>query len=123
MIGKKDEKIDKEKEEYFLAKLKYDDNAVKIEEEEERELDRINARLRQYDGVDRKYEETLKQKEILLIKDGKETGINLKNEFLKRDEFNNLCVIPPSSIGGGWITSFLFRLDGWIKKVEPLRYT
>lgn len=86
LIGKKDEKLDKEREEYFLAKLKYDDNAVKIEEQE-RELDRINARLRQYDGVDRKYEETLKQKEILLIKDGKETGINLKNEFLKRDEF------------------------------------
>lgn len=27
------------------------------------------------------------------------------------EQFNILCGIPPSSIGGGWITSFLFGLN------------
>ena len=38
------------------------------------------------------------------------------NEYINDDDrvkqdFNILCGIPPSSIGGGWITSFLFRLN------------
>lgn len=86
LIGRKEERLDKEKEEYFRAKLKYDENITQIEELE-RQLKIIIGRLRGYKGVNQKYEELLKEKEKMLIREGGELGSKLKNEFFKIDEF------------------------------------
>ena len=85
LIGKKEEKLDKEKKEYLIAKLKYDKYMKQINELEN-ELAHTNKLLIDYKEVDKKYDELLKQKEELLIKEGSKSGHQFKNELLNMDE-------------------------------------
>lgn len=118
LVGKKEEKLDKEKEEYFIAKLKYDENLKKIEELE-RDLERLTGRLREYRGIDREYEGLLKQKEELLIREDGELGIRLKNELSKIHELKiDIKEIKEAKAAG---ENVLDSLSQVIKKLESAK--
>lgn len=85
LIGKKEEKLDKEKEEYLIAKLKYEDFTSKINELE-KELDYINSKLIDNDKLNHRYEALIKEKEELIIKEGGMQGIRLKDKLANIDE-------------------------------------
>lgn len=85
LMGKREEKLDKEKEEYLVAKLKYEDFTGKIEELE-KELEDINRKLINNDKLNHRYEELIKEKEELIIKEGGAQGIKLKDKLVNIDE-------------------------------------
>lgn len=118
LIGRKEERLSKEKEEYFMAKLKYDENITQIEDLERR-VEIIVSRLRAYKGIDQRYEELLKQKEEMLISQGGELGNKLKNEFLKIDEFKIDIKEINEAIDAG--QSVLESLNGVKEKLESAK--
>lgn len=77
LIGKKDEKLDKEKQEYLMAKLKYEECLSDIKKLEE-ELKYSQNELKNYVGVNDEYNRLIKKKEELFIKDGGENGKEYK---------------------------------------------
>lgn len=86
LIGKKEEKLDKEKEEYLTAKLKYEECLDEIKRLEG-ELQYSKNELKNYAGVNEEYSKLIKEKEELLIKEGGEKGKEYK-EIL--DKINDL---------------------------------
>ena len=85
LLGNKEEKLDKEKEEYLLAKLKYEDIIDKIIKLESELLD-IQKLLLDNKDMDMRYRQLIEEKEKLIIKSGGRLGIQLKNELAKIDE-------------------------------------
>jgi len=85
LTGKKEEKLDKEKEEYIIAKLRYED-CIKQINELETQLDDTNKLLINYEEVDKRYEKLIKEKEELLIREGGNLGNKLKNKILNIDQ-------------------------------------
>lgn len=85
LTGKKEEKLDKEKEEYIIAKLIYED-CIKQINELETQLDDTNQLLINYEEVDKRYEDLIKEKEELLIREGGNLGNKLKNKILNIDQ-------------------------------------
>ncbi|WP_130808010.1 hypothetical protein [Senegalia massiliensis] len=85
LTGKKEEKLDKEKEEYIIAKLRYED-CIKQINELETQLDDTNQLLINYEEVDKRYEDLIKEKEELLIREGGNLGNKLKNKILNIDQ-------------------------------------
>lgn len=85
LTGKKEEKLDKEKEEYIIAKLRYED-CIKQINELETQLDDTNQLLINYEKVDKRYEDLIKEKEELLIREGGNLGNELKNKILNIDQ-------------------------------------
>nr|WP_300005856.1 hypothetical protein [Tissierella sp.] len=85
LLGNKYEKIDKEKEEYLLAKLKFEDAREEINKLE-KEVNSLNSSLEDYKDIDRKYEKLIREKEELIIKEGGVQGIRLKNLIMNIEE-------------------------------------
>lgn len=85
LLGNKEEKLDKEKEEYLLAKLKYEDITDKIRKLEN-ELVEIQGLLFYNKDIEMRYSKLIDEKEKLIIKLGGKLGIQLKNELAKIDE-------------------------------------
>ena len=76
MIGKKDEKLYKEKEEYLTAKLKYEECLEAIKKLE-KELQDAKNQLKRYMGTNEEYDRLIKEKQNLLINEGGESGRRL----------------------------------------------
>lgn len=85
LLGKKEDQLDKEKEEYLLAKLKYEDAVENISKLEE-EIEEIKAILEDYSDINKKHRELVVEKEELIIQEGGISGIRLKDELLNIDE-------------------------------------
>lgn len=85
LVGKKYEKLDKEKEEYLLATLKYEELEKQIKKLE-MEIKNIRGDLAKFDNIDQRYKNLIKEKENLIIKEGGSSGIGLKNSLVKIDE-------------------------------------
>lgn len=85
LMGNKYEKIDKEKEEYLLAKLKYEDSNKQINKLEE-EINYIRRSLDGFENIEGKYEKLIGEKEKLIIKEGGGLGVKLKNLIVSMDE-------------------------------------
>ena len=85
LVGKKYEKLDKEKEEYLLATLKYEELEKQINKIE-MEISNIRGDLSKFDNIDYRYKNLIKEKEDLIIKEGGNSGIRLKNSLVKTDE-------------------------------------
>lgn len=85
LLGNKYEKLDKEKEEYLLAKLKFEDAMDEINKLE-KEVNSLKSSLRDYADIDRKYKKLISEKEELIIKEGGSQGIRLKNLITNIDE-------------------------------------
>ncbi len=85
LLGNKYEKIDKEKEEYLVAKLKYEDSSNKIAQLE-KEVNILRGVIVDNGDLHRKYEALIREKESLIIAEGGNQGIRLKNLMIKMDE-------------------------------------
>ena len=65
VLGTKREHLDKEKEEYLAAKLKYDES-VEAVEDAEKAVQRLRNELAAFEHVDQEYESLIEEKERLL---------------------------------------------------------
>lgn len=77
LIGKKEEKLDKEREEFIEAKLRCDECILSIRELE-KELEYAKNQLRKYAGIKEKYQAVIKEKEHLIINEDSEKGKELR---------------------------------------------
>lgn len=68
LMGKKEDKLDKEKEEYLVAKMKYEESLIAIKELEE-QVQYCDKELKSLYGVDQEYERLIREKEILILKE------------------------------------------------------
>lgn len=73
LIGKREEKLDKEREEYLLAKLKYEECLRSIKKLDD-ELKYANSELKRYKGTKEEYDKLINEKQSLLIKEGGSSG-------------------------------------------------
>lgn len=81
VIGKMDEKLNKEREEAYAAKVKYDTAAYELETVSE-ELERCQVQLRSLRSCEQHYEEMLKEKS----REMKNSGTLFGKEILKLEE-------------------------------------
>lgn len=86
LIGKKDEKLDKEREEFLTAKLKYEECLDSIREIE-KEFGYAKDELRKYTGIEEELEKAMKEKENLLLNEDSDKGRNLRRNL---DRINEL---------------------------------
>lgn len=86
IIGKKEDRLDIEREEFLTAKLRYEENLEVIRELEEK-IGRIDKELKDYGDIEREYNDLIKKKERLLIEEDGEDGRNLKASL---DRINEL---------------------------------
>lgn len=85
IIGKKEDKLDKEREEFLAAELRYEECVESIKELE-REIEDINRELINYSGVRRDYDRLIKEKEQLVMQDDGVKGNKLRNSLDKINE-------------------------------------
>lgn len=118
IIGKKEEKLHKEKEEYLIAKLKYNESITQIQELESK-LEYTNKLLEEYNKDHKMYDGLLIQKEELLISQGGEVGSRLKDELLKVDELAvDIKEIKEAIDAGDIVLTSLSRV---VKKLESAK--
>ncbi len=86
LIGKKEDKLDKEKEEFLAAELRYEESLAIIEELE-KELKEISSQLVGFSDAKDRYNKLIKEKERLLLKDDGEQGRSLRKNL---DTINEL---------------------------------
>ena len=86
MIGKKEDKLDKEREEYLVANIKYEE-CLKDIEELEKEIDYCNNQLKNYLGIKEEYEKILEKKEALILSGDSEIGEKIR---INQDKLNQL---------------------------------
>lgn len=85
LVGKREEKIDAEKEELQLAQLRYEeceDQIIQLE----KDLKEANSLLLEYHKMNKELQNLISQKEKLLIQEGGEKGQLLKEKLIKIDE-------------------------------------
>ena len=85
ILGNKYERIDKEKQEYIEAKLKYEEWMDKLGRLEE-EIKQLKTSLIDYGNIKSDYKDLISEKEELIIKEGGSEGIKLKNLTMNIDE-------------------------------------
>ncbi len=80
ILGSKEEQLDKERQEYLAAKLKYDEscNSIKYIEEE---IKSYEEELRKYTGLDEEYKNLLKEKQYLIINNSDENSRKLADKL------------------------------------------
>lgn len=78
IIGKKDEKLEKEKSEFLSAKLKYDTADAEVKRLD-KEIERVNARISEIGDLDNEYQSLIKEKEKILINSSREIKEKLDN--------------------------------------------
>ncbi len=86
IIGKKEDRLDIEREEFMAAKLRYEENLDLIRELEEK-IGLIDKELQGYGDIEGEYNTLVKEKERLLIEQGGEDGRNLRESL---DRINEL---------------------------------
>lgn len=67
VLGSKEAQLEKERQEYLAAKLRYDECKQEVEQLKH-DLQQINQELKEYAHVDQEYERLLKEKEDLLMR-------------------------------------------------------
>ena len=80
LIGKKEDKLDKEKEEFLAAELRYEESLEAIKDLQ-KEIKEIDNKLINFTDVKDRYNELLKEKEILLPKDNSPEGRRLRKNL------------------------------------------
>lgn len=78
IIGKKDEKLEKEKSEFLSAKLKYDTADAEVKRLD-KEIERVNARISEIGDLNNEYQSLIKEKEKILINSSREIKEKLDN--------------------------------------------
>ncbi len=86
LIGKKEDKLDKERKEYLGAKMQYDECVIAINELK-LEIEECDKELMNYKGVKEEYQEAIKAKQEKLIKEDTPTGKKLR---IALDKINEL---------------------------------
>ena len=86
MIGKKEDRLDKEKEEFLAAELRYEESLESIKELQKK-IKEIDSELISFTGVKDRYTTLIKEKEILLLKDNSPEGRRLRESL---DRINEL---------------------------------
>jgi hypothetical protein len=87
MIGKKEDKLDKEREEYLVAKIKYEE-CLKDIEKLEKEIIWCNNEVKDYIGVKEEYDGLLREKENLILSGSGEEGRKLRENQDRLSEIN-----------------------------------
>lgn len=77
LIGQKEEKIEKEKEEYILAKVRYDEESTVVSSLEI-DIKQIEDRLKSFEGLEERYDSIIKKKEENILINQPENRIKLK---------------------------------------------
>lgn len=80
LIGKKEDRLDKEKEEVLTAELRYEE-ALETIRELDKELKEINNQLRNFTDVKDRYDKLIEEKERLLLKDDSLQGRRLRESL------------------------------------------
>jgi hypothetical protein len=86
LIGKKEDRLDQEREEALAAELRYEESLVTIKELEE-ELKEIKNQLRNFSDVRDRYKKLIEEKERLLLQDSSLQGKRLRESL---DSINEL---------------------------------
>lgn len=86
IIGKKEDRLDKEKEEFLAAELRYEESQESIKELQ-KEIKEIDNKLINFTDVKDRYNKLMKEKETLLLKDNSLEGRRLRENL---DSINEL---------------------------------
>lgn len=87
LIGKKEDKLDKERKEYLGAKMQYDE-CVLVINELENEIGKCDKELMNYIGVKEAYQQAIKIKQEMLINEDTHIGKKLRISLDKINELN-----------------------------------
>lgn len=87
MIGKKEDKLDKEREEYLVARIRYEE-CLKDIEKLEKEINWCDGELKDYTGVKEEYDRLLREKENLILSGSGEEGRKLRENQERLSELN-----------------------------------
>lgn len=85
LIGKKEDKLDKERKEFLAAKMQYDECILAIKELEN-EIEKCNRELMNYTGAKKEYEEAIKKKQEMIINEDTNNGRKLRSSLDKINE-------------------------------------
>ena len=85
LIGKKEDKLDKERKEYLGVKMQYDECILAIRELEG-EIKRCDKELMNYSSVKKEYEEVIKKKQEMIINEDRDKGRTLRSLLDKQNE-------------------------------------
>jgi tetratricopeptide (TPR) repeat protein len=90
VLGNKVEKLDKERQEYLAAKLKYE-NCKNEQEQLEIEIARLKSKIVELGEADTKYKKRLEKKSALL-------KINQDNKFVKYEHLIETCLLQKNEL-------------------------
>jgi hypothetical protein len=85
LIGKKEDKLDKERKEYLGVKMQYDECILAIRELED-EIKKCDKELMNYSSVKKEYEEALRKKQEMMINEDRDKGRTLRGLLDKQNE-------------------------------------
>lgn len=85
IIGKKEEKLDKERREYLAVKIQYDEHILAMKELDDL-IKKYDEELIKYRGVEETYKNLIAEKQRLLIREDTPKGRNLRNLLEKLNE-------------------------------------
>lgn len=78
LIGKKEDKLDKERKEYLSAKMRYDECILAVRELEN-EVRKYDEDLMKYSGISEEYQQAIRQKQEMLINEDTDNGRKLRD--------------------------------------------
>lgn len=78
LIGKKEDKLDKERKEYLSAKMRYDECILAVRELEN-EVRKYDEDLMKYSGISEEYQQAIRQKQEILINEDTDNGRKLRD--------------------------------------------
>lgn len=78
LIGKKEDKLDKERKEYLSAKMRYDECVLAVRELEN-EVRKYDEELMKYSGISEEYQQAISQKQEMLINEDTDNGRKLRD--------------------------------------------
>lgn len=87
ILGKREDRLDKERDEYFVAKIKYEECLKEIKEHK-KGINWCDEELQDYFGVKEEYDRLLKEKENLILSEDNEEGRRLRENQDRLSELN-----------------------------------
>ncbi len=118
ITGKKEDTLDKEREEYLRAKASYEECQDYIEQLK-KDLDEADLLLLKFGEIQSDYEQLLKEKETLLVQSGGEEGKALGQKLIRADELELDIKEIGEAISAG--TSTLESLEGVREKLQSAK--
>lgn len=115
LLGRKEEKLEKEKEEYVLAKVKYDEATADLRALEA-DIKSAEYRLKDLTGIEEEYDSLIKKKEEIILASHPENRIKLKEleEEIWRCQ-NNIKELKEATLAGDNL------LDALNKVIDSLK--